>query len=136
MEKVYLASKFPFADRVAEIAETLKEHGIEITKDWWNFDYKTLDLPDDEWYRHPDVVRISQENFKAIDRADALVIVANGDDVCKFNGANVELGYAIAKGKPCYSIGKLDRSAMYAPVLQLPSVEAFIDRIREEKEWE
>lgn len=125
--KFYIASSFSLKDKVIELANALEEEGHEVTHDWWNFDFKTIDLPDNEWYRHPKVTGISLKNFSAIDRADSLILVAPDHECKKFNGANIELGYALAHGKDCLSIGVLERSAMYVPITQYSTIKELID---------
>lgn len=124
--KFYLASSFSLKDKVIKLAEALKKKGHEVTHDWWNFDYKTINLPDYEWYKHPKVEGISEKNFDAIDRADALILVAPDKECKKFNGANIEVGYALARGMEVLSVGVLERSAMYVPLTQFDTIDELI----------
>ena len=89
-----------------------------------------MPLSGEAWYNHPDVVAISKKNFDAIDEADAVLLVCPDDLPIRFNGANIEVGYAIAKGKPVYSIGKLQRSAMYVPVKRLNTIDDFLKEVK------
>lgn len=126
--KFYIASKFGLADRVKKIAAILKAKGHEITVEWWNRDYKKF-MPNEEdelWYHHFKVIEVSKRNFEGIKKADRFLFVAPVDIPTKFNGANIELGYALALGKPCYSLGKLDRSAMYLPVKRCEFIEEVV----------
>jgi len=120
--KVYLASSFELKDRVEELCVILEQNGHEITMKWWHYDYKQIDVPDETWYCLEKVKQISQRNFEGIKNADALVLVS-ARTPRTFNGANIELGYAIALGKKCYSLGKLQRSAMYVPIFQCMDTE-------------
>ena len=116
--KVYLASSFDLKGKVQQISDRLEASGIVITRKWWFTDYKkTLgEIPDEEWYREEKVHWVSQENFKAIDQAEAVILVCPDDSHHNFTGANIEVGYAIAKGKRVFSLGALGRSAMYVPL--------------------
>lgn len=130
MIKVYIASSFKLIPQVKYVAKLLNDYGCLITKLWWNFDYKTIDLPNSLWYKEEDVINISQENFNAIDECDILLFVANHKPQ-KYNGANVEVGYAIGKNKIVCSIGELERSAMYVPIKQFVDVIGFLDWLQE-----
>ena len=126
--KVYIASNFSLVNRVQEIADILKQKGHEITQEWWHKDYKKLHISNDDlWYREPKVVAISERNFKGIREADRFLLIAPMDTATKFNGANIELGYALALGKPCYSLGKLERSAMYVPAKRCEFIEEVLE---------
>jgi nucleoside 2-deoxyribosyltransferase len=127
MTKFYIASSFSLKEKVLKLAKALEEEGHEVIHDWWNFDYKTIDLPDNEWYRHPKVTGISLKNFSAIDKADGVILVAPDQECKKFNGANIEVGYALAQGKEVLSVGVLERSAMYVPVNQYATIEDLIN---------
>lgn len=114
--KFYIASSFDLVNRVRQIAIHLKAKGHEITVEWWHKDYKRLLIAEEEWYQNREVINISKRNFKGIEDADIFLLIAPKYSPKSFNGANIELGYALALGKPCYSIGKLQRSAMYVPI--------------------
>ena len=128
--KVYLASSFELVKTLKNVARILENHGYAITVKWWVRDYKKIDLPDEEWYTRDDVKAISERNFKGIRKADILILVAGNDKARKFNGANIELGYALALRKPCYSMGKLERSAMYVPVLKHVDLAGILETIQ------
>ena len=127
--KVYIASSFKLIEKVIYIANILREHGFEITQYWWERDYKKMEIYGEAWYNHPDVKRISKKNFDAIDEADVVLLVCPDTIPICFNGANIEVGYAIAKGKPVYSIGKLQRSAMYVSVKRLNNIDEFLKEV-------
>ena len=88
MKKIYLASSFSLKTKVEAVARELKKNGFEITVEWWHKDYKEYDVKDSEWYNLDIVKQIKLRNFKGIDDADALVLVA-GVNPKKFNGANI-----------------------------------------------
>lgn len=118
--KVYLASSFDLVTYVSDIAKSLESHGHKITVKWWHKDFKkAIQKPDDEWYKDGQVQDISRRNFEGIETADCLILVAHPNEPKKFNGANIELGYALALKKPCFALGKLERSAMYVPIKRI-----------------
>jgi nucleoside 2-deoxyribosyltransferase len=114
--KVYLASSFALKRQVQEIATILESKGIVITRKWWIRNYKKDKSPDVVWYGKDEIQWLARENFGAIDRADVVILVCPSKSARKFTGANIEVGYAIAKGKRVLSLGALERSAMYVPL--------------------
>jgi len=130
--KVYIASSFKLTEKVICIANILRERGFKITQYWWEKNYKEMEIYGEAWYNHPDVVAISKKNFDAIDEADVVLLVCPDTIPIRFNGANIEVGYAIARGKPVYSIGKLQRSAMYVPVKRLNTIDDFFKEVEQE----
>jgi nucleoside 2-deoxyribosyltransferase len=132
--KVYLASSFDLSERVQKIADLLQSKGISVTRKWWLMDYKTAfgQVSNEAWYRKEKVKWVSRENFKAIDQADAVILVCPPDSPHNFTGANIEVGYAIAKNKRVISVGALGRSAMYVPVEKHSSIETLLPALKNE----
>jgi nucleoside 2-deoxyribosyltransferase len=129
--KFYLASSFKNAKKVNWIAEYLLSCGHKITTVWWHTDFKqVIDKSDADWYNDEQVKAISKRNFDGITAADALILVGTNEP-CKYNGANIELGYALALGKECYSVGCLERSAMYVPVKKFANIFILLDYLEE-----
>ncbi len=126
--KVYLASSFDLVKKVEALASVLRKNGNIVTVEWWHKDFKKLPLTDVDWYKDARVTAISERNFRGIREADIFVLIAPTLTSKKFNGANIELGYALALGKPCYSVGHLQRSAMYVPVIKCESIEEVLER--------
>jgi nucleoside 2-deoxyribosyltransferase len=126
--RIYLASSFELKDKVQRISDLLEEQGIGITRKWWVRDYKAVfgQIADDEWYCNDEVRSVSRKNFEAIDQAHALILVCDDKTSRKFVGANIEVGYALAKGKRVFSIGVLERSAMYVPVERHATIDTVI----------
>lgn len=125
--KIYLASCFNLVDIVQLVADYLKTVGHTITVEWWakdGFDLRdkknNMENPEG-FYEDPICKLIYERDYIGVLHSDALVIVA-GSQPKAFNGANVEYGIALAFNKPCFSIGKLDNSAMYYPVHQCKSL--------------
>ncbi len=116
--KFYLASSFDFTPSVKELAAYLENRGHAITCKWWLVDYKkALDIADDDqWFSQPIIRTICTRSLKAIEDADILILVA--PHAHKFNGANVEVGYALGHRKPVICLGELERSGMYEPLIR------------------
>lgn len=120
--KFYLASNFELVDQVKEVAAVLWENGHPITVEWWHINYKLISEPDELWYVDDRVKKVAARNSKGIQDCDALILVASSEKPSQFTGANIELGFALALDKTCFSVGKLIRSAMYVPVKQYQSI--------------
>jgi hypothetical protein len=135
----YIASSFSLKDRIWECHDALQDAGIGVPDVWWDesreqADLKVLDVPDPEWYAQEVVLQRAKRHYDAIEGCDLYVIVAPGDRTKKFNGANIELGYAYAQGCVCVCYGQLERSAMYVgpggqPVRQCPNIESLVEVI-------
>lgn len=126
--RVYIGSSFSLKDRVQKVHDDLIENGHDVPDVWWDESREQANLKDidvaieEDWYRKDIVKKRAKRHFDRIEECDVFVIVApEGGETKKFNGANIELGYAIATGSECYSVGRLERSAMYEPVTQLGS---------------
>lgn len=123
---VYIASSFGLADRVQRVCDALVSAGHRVPDRWWNENVKTMDLPDDEWYGHPEVVAMAERHWNSIEECDTYVLVCPPSEAKKFNGANIELGYAHANRLDCYSVGAVERSAMYVPLTRLDTVDELV----------
>lgn len=117
--KIYLASKFALKDKVEYISQNLINEGHDITCRWWDDDIKSMQLKnndekDSAWYKHPEVLKICHRDFTGVNSCDACVLISDESKSLSFNGANVELGYAYARNKKIYILGKVDRNALYS----------------------
>ncbi len=122
--KIYIASSFKLVDKVKEVVKALEEDGHVITVRWWErleLKHKFAPLSPFEFYAEPECRYAYNRDRLGIQEADALVFVAD-DEPRPYNGANVELGMADAWGKPCYSVGRLENSAMYFNVTRCESI--------------
>lgn len=120
--KVYLASAFRYKTECEYYHALLVNHEYEVPDVWWHMDFKELPVGDPEWYQLPEVHAIAERHWRNIRASDALVLVGPGNppgsSPGRFQGANVELGYALALNIPCLSVGCIERSAMYVPVIK------------------
>ena len=117
--RIYLASKFALKNRVDKISKCLELDGHIITCKWWYDDIKSMQLKnnddkDSAWYKHPEVTKICLRDYNGVDDCDVLILISDEEKALSFNGANVELGYAFARGKDIYILGKVDRNALYS----------------------
>jgi nucleoside 2-deoxyribosyltransferase len=127
VKRFYLASAFDLRERVQQIAAYLERHGHVVPVQWWDPSgdahvSKTASGSDDEFYRRASVQATAARDFGGVATCDVFVLVAHDVEIRKFNGAAVELGYALALQKPAYAIGRLDRSAMFAHVRRARSI--------------
>jgi nucleoside 2-deoxyribosyltransferase len=116
---LYLASSFSLKDTIDWLWKRL-ETDHNIPDHWWNIDSKNELQADIFWYGKPETKAIEKRHFQQIKNSDALILVGDifGNTTPSFNGANVEVGYALALGIPVYSVGTISRSAMYSSVIR------------------
>jgi len=126
---IYLASSFKYKESVETVEYDLKIEGHNVPDKWWNIDSKNSSESDYEWYNKPETRAISTRHFQQIRKCDALILVCPISSPGVFNGAAVEVGYALALGIPVYSYGFIPRSAMYSDVIRCYSMESLIDCI-------
>lgn len=121
--RFYLASSFRFVDDVVKLKLWLESKGHKITCEWWHTDFKEVikTSDDKEWFSNPILKVIYRRSVDAITEADALILVS--PEPTKFNGANVEVGIALASSIPVIGYGKIERSGMYEPLVRVSSEE-------------
>lgn len=130
--RFYLASKFAFVEDLKKIVEILELRGHTITCKWWTFpDIKSMSVSDKEWWDLSITYSYMSRDLAGIDNCDIFVLVSK-DTPQSFNGASLELGYALAKDKLCFIIGKIDRCAMYAGANMVNSIYDIIGRGKNE----
>lgn len=131
---IYIASSFDLYDRVEATCEAVEDAGHSVPDVWWHNDLKQLNGDDEDWYTLSDVQQIAVDHYDNIANADTFILVAPKDEPKKFNGANIELGYAFAHDLDCYALGTLERSAMYVspnrvPVKQISSLHELVEAL-------
>lgn len=130
--KIYLASRFAYAATCKALAERMTLLNVVVPDQWWDWDSKELDMTDEVWMRDSRVVAIANKHWRSIRECDALILVGSPDESRPFTGANIEVGYALALGKPVYSVGRLERCAMYEPVHRHATMDDLLDALRAE----
>ncbi len=128
--KIYLASSFRFVKDVLALQDWLQSKH-EIVCEWWHTDYK-LELKAEnvnEWFANPIIKVIYQRSLQAIRECDLLIFVT--PEATKFNGANVEVGMALALGKPVIAYGHLEKSGMYEPLIRCSTFDELTLALRE-----
>lgn len=125
---VYIASKFALKDKVVELYKELMKYGHIVTIVWWEWEGKQSlkDLSDNGFYNDLRIKFIKKRDLFGIDECNAFVLLSDENEYLSFNGANFEMGYATAKGKDIYVIGKLDKSALYCGVIWCRDIPDFI----------
>ena len=135
MAIVYIASKFPLKDKVTELYKALMEYGHIVTIIWWQWEGTLLlkDLPDYEFYDDSRIKYLKKRDLFGIDECDVFVLLSDENEYMSFNGANFEMGYATAKGKDIYVIGKLDKCALYSGVTWCKDITHFLVKMMGKK---
>lgn len=122
-KKVYVSGRSSIRDGVEGAIEKLTEAGFEVTFDWT---------------KHPRIVYKDEPNkareylqveLKAIDNSDAFILISDKEGT----GMYVEMGYALAKDKPVYVVGKWNTKPifMYHPaVIKCGTVEEVITKLK------
>jgi nucleoside 2-deoxyribosyltransferase len=119
--KVYVASKWENKPRVKEIMTILREHGHTITYDWTECE----------------VSNVEQAILDLRGVADADILVGVFEKDTAYKGSLVELGAALALGKPVYILG--DAPVIYDCIFfRHPHVRRVNDiwEVISEKGWE
>lgn len=145
--KIYIASSFAFVKEVENLSKLLEHQGHSITEKWFNRPYQipsmgtvhTTDLKkiyealsNQEFYNKPETKTSFELDKKGVEECDAFVLYA-GNKPRKFNGANIELGIAIANNKLCFALGELEKSVLYYPVRQFSNAFELIYYLEEVK---
>lgn len=118
MLNIYLASSFRYVAEVEYLADYLQAKGHSIACEWWKTDYKTKLKTDslNEWFSNPIIKVIYKRSIDAIRSANLVILVS--PEVTKFNGANIEVGIALALDKPVIAYGVIEKSGMYEPLVR------------------
>ena len=140
--KLYIASSFSHIPRVRRVTLALESAGHTITEKWWDRRYEVdgmdvhtadlhardEDLNPEEFYSIPTVYQSFLSDLTGLKQADALLFVAS-DVPQKYNGAAVELGIAIGDCKPCYLLGELETSVLFAPLKRCKDIDQLLGEI-------
>ncbi len=94
--KIYLASNYSTHPEMREHAKTLEALGHEITSEWIN-----------GTHGGDDRALYAQIDLRDVDAADAIIFFAEAPEGSRTRGGkHVEFGYALAKGKRIFLVGK------------------------------
>jgi len=131
--KIYIASSSRFIDDCEILADQLKaDLKFTITRKWWDHYIKDepqfTNISDMEFYANPQVEMIRELDFKAVREADMVVIITR--DEYKLTGALIELGYALALGKPVFLLGQFKRSAMISGCVMVSNKDQLIEAFK------
>jgi nucleoside 2-deoxyribosyltransferase len=132
--KIYLASKFSMSDEVSRICSELEKRGHIITVKWWK--RKDLKLrfesyDDDKFYGSGDNKYAIFRDLNGIDECRVFILIGGVKEPLQFTGGNIELGYAYAKNKMCFSIGKIKKSALYTNLIRCKDWMHFLTMFRD-----
>uniref|UniRef100_A0A6M3K5D4 Putative nucleoside deoxyribosyltransferase n=1 Tax=viral metagenome TaxID=1070528 RepID=A0A6M3K5D4_9ZZZZ len=108
MVAFYLGGKYEERHQIKDMAHKLVEMGYEWTCDWT----KHWDLTFAQFY--------AQEDIKGVLDADFVIFKKDNDH--KYKGTWVEMGAALASGKPVYIVGHAGDSCLF---IKHPLVEQF-----------
>lgn len=138
MKKVCICSSFKFYEKVQELAEKLKEAGIECFIPLPSKKFRNQDKPDEfvadfdnmsEQEKLQEAKRMALEHFDRMNRADCIFILSPtgyvGKSVC------MEIGYAHAKKIPVYASSKLEDFFIMSMVDKIVSEQEFIEILRQ-----
>ncbi len=116
---------------VEHLSNELMDRGYIITAFWWKWHGKQQLklLAREDFYIDNRIKFIKKRDLFAIDECDILVLLADPNEELDFNGANFELGYAVAKGKKVYIIGKLGLCALYSGIMFFSDINEFLEHI-------
>lgn len=103
--RVYLAARFSRLPELNRYREELAELGIEVTSRWLDGGHEWVGTPDEEippWEQ----ARFAMEDLDDILAADLLVCFTepSGEGPAR-GGRHVEMGFALALGKPILVVG-------------------------------
>ena len=142
--KFYVASSFTLIEKVEKVVKALELAGHTITVKWWDREYhiegeglvntqvlkkRFNELQQNDFYSKPETKFSFESDFKGVIEADVFLFVAD-DTPRKYNGANVELGIALANYKLCLSVGVLENSVLYYPIEKFKEIDEVLDFLR------
>lgn len=129
--KLYVASSFDLVPELQTTQVCLERDGHTVPDIWWNVRTKDdfTDKSNLEFYGSTLVQSIAARHWETIRECDAVILVSDPYKERSFTGANVEIGFAHALGKPIFSVGKLKRSAMYVPIIKCETLGELLQAI-------
>ena len=115
--KFYLAARFSRKYEMQEHIKYLVSIGHEVTSSW---PYEENASTDSflETATDLDVTLMALRDIQEVDAADALIYFGEQPRVSTRGGRNVELGYAIGRGKLIYHVGPREHIFHWLPDIQ------------------
>ena len=111
--KVYIAAPYPIRDRAVSVMHVLELTGIEVTSRW-------LKAPDEMTDEH------ARKDLEDVAEADVLLALnPDGWEEKGTGGRHVELGYALARGKPVLLVG--ERSNIFHHLSTVTQIDEIAD---------
>lgn len=104
--KFYVAGKYQERDYVRLVFRELEKLGHNITLDWTNHDI----YPNDAIALK--LGQFAADDVEGVRQADAFIGCLLNDH--KYKGLWVEMGVALALGKPCYLVGSAGDSCIFS----------------------
>lgn len=117
--KVYIAAPYPVRDRAATMMRVLELRGVEVTSRW-------LKAPDTMCDEH------ARKDLEDVAAADVLLALnPEGWEDKGTGGRHVELGYAIALGKPILLVGERTNIFHYlSSIVQVDEISDFSKHVK------
>lgn len=115
--RIYIAAPFEERDVCLELKKVVQQYGVEVTSTWLtDADGNSANMAAIKDRFHDCRCR-AVKDFQDIDAADVYVLYKPKALHRKptTGGHHVELGYALAKGKPCFIIGDRENVFHYLP---------------------
>lgn len=133
--KFYLAAQYERHPEMREIRTRLRDHGHVVTSRW--IDQHNGSAPDaagtlqlNQSPAHYTV--FANKDLFDLDVADAMIFFSSGNGSKGRGGRHLELGYALALGKPVYFVGQRENVFHTLPQLQVYSdFEGLLNALRE-----
>lgn len=98
--KVYVAGKFEDRENIRSIYHILKQYGHTIALDWTNHEHPKSDKEQEQW---------AIADIEGVKQCDTLIAIFSKD--YRYRGALIEVGAALALGKPVIIIGSNENSS-------------------------
>ncbi len=127
--KVYVAGKVEDKDLIAEIEDTLRAMGHEITCDW----AKRETAKDEGNRTEEESIVLAEEKLMGILTCSVLLLICmNGKPS---EEPQVEFGIGLGTGKKIYVVGHALDSSVFMAIPSLVRLENLVDLYHEAKKW-
>jgi nucleoside 2-deoxyribosyltransferase len=118
ISSVYIAAPYPARLDAIDLMDTLHAAGFKVTSSWLVEDDKLTD-------------EYARKDLADIDRADALVAMNPAEWAERGTGGrHVELGYALAQGKPIVLVGARSNIFHHLMTVHVVTQDELVDTLR------